>query len=211
MAEEQSPVFDWLNLPPGAQELSLWDALHDAQIVSIQSHLLERTVTLHLESDHLLEFHNLPLDMQFLLRLEGVQSARVLHYAMWPGDFSLPDGLAPEEQRRLVADYQSKWREESFTWSELESALSADCQQVLDISNATLATSVDNSSVALRIGGHLNYTTWHEIFLRAERITLTRGDGLDLGVDGFLKMGEAYWEAFASRKNAGKDDGPAAT
>ena len=36
---------------------------------------------LHLESDHLLEFHNLPLDMQFLLRLEGVQSARVVHYA----------------------------------------------------------------------------------------------------------------------------------
>jgi len=30
--------------------------------VSIQSNLLERTVTLHLQSDHLLEFHKLPPD-----------------------------------------------------------------------------------------------------------------------------------------------------
>jgi len=78
MPEEQPPLLDWTNLPPGAQETSLWAGLHDAQIVSIQSNLLDRTITLNLESDHLLEFHNLPLDMQFLLRLDGVQSARVV-------------------------------------------------------------------------------------------------------------------------------------
>ncbi len=70
-----------MNLPHGVLEVSLWAGFHDAQIVSMQSSLLERTVTPHLESDHLLEFHKLPLDMQFLLRLEGVQSARVVHYA----------------------------------------------------------------------------------------------------------------------------------
>jgi hypothetical protein len=84
MPEEQSRIVDWMNLPPGAQETSLWSGLHDAQIVSIQSNLLDRTITLHLESDHLLEFHRLPLDMQFLLRLDGVQSARVVHFAGWP-------------------------------------------------------------------------------------------------------------------------------
>jgi hypothetical protein len=199
MADEKSGIFDWMNLPPGAQETSLWAGLHDAQIVSIQSNLLERSLTLHLESDHLLEFHNLPLDMQFLLRLDGVQSARVVHSAGWPGEFSVPAGVSPEEQSRLIAEYQSKCREESLSWADLESALTTECKQVIDIDDATLATATNNS-VALRIEGLLNYTEWRELFLRAERLTLTRGDGQDLGIAGLLKMGEAYREAFEQRK-----------
>jgi len=201
MPDDQLPPLDWVSLPRAATELSLWPALHDAQIVSIASNLLDRTISLHLESDHLLEFHQLPLDMQFLLRLDGVQSARVLHYAVWPGEFSVPAGVSREEESRLAAEYQSKWREESLSWTDLESALTADCQQVLDISDATLATSTETSSLALRISGLLNYTSYRQLFLRAERLTLTRGDGLDLGIDGLLKMGEAYWDAFERRKN----------
>jgi hypothetical protein len=205
MPEEQTGIIDWMNLPHGTQEISLWAGLHDAQIVSIQSNLLERTVTLHLESDHLLEFHKLPLDTQFLLRLEGVQSARVVHYAVWPGEFSVPAGIAREEEAQLIAEYQSKWREESLSWNALESAVTTECQQVIDIADATLATSADNS-VALRISGLLNYTAYRELFLRAERLTLTRGDGQDLGIAGLQKMGEAYWDAFEHRK---KEDSPA--
>jgi hypothetical protein len=201
MAEEQPAIVDWMNLPPGAQETSLWAGLHDAQIVSIQSNLLDRTVTLHLESDHLLEFHNLPLDMQFLLRLEGVQSARVVHYAGWPGEFAVPAGVSPEEQSRLIAEYQSKCREESLSWTDLESALTIECKQVIDIADAMLATATDNS-VALRINGLLNYTEFRELFLRAERLTLTRGDGQDLAIAGLLNLGESYGDAFERRKNA---------
>src|SRR5580704_7805094 len=101
--EEEQSLVDWVNLPAGATPVGLWSALHDAQIVSIRSSLLERTITLHLESDHLLEFHNLPLEMQFLLRLDGVQSARVVHYAVWPGEFSVPAGVPREEEARLIA------------------------------------------------------------------------------------------------------------
>jgi hypothetical protein len=190
--------------PHGVPEVSLWVGLHDVQIVSIQSNLLEHTVTLHLESDHLLEFQKLPLEMQFLLRLDGVQSARVVHYAVWPGEFSVPAGVAREEEARLIAAYQSKWREESLSWSALESALSMECKQVIDIADAALATSADNS-VALRISGLLNYTEYRELFLRAERLTLTRGDGQELGIAGLLKMGEEYWDAFERQK---KGDGP---
>jgi len=199
MAEEQSKTFDWIHLPTGVREVSLWAALHDTQIVSIQSDLLARTLTLHLESDHLLEFHNLPLDMQFLLRLEGVHSARVVHYAIWPGEFAVPTGVSHEDQARLVAEYQSKWREESLSWSELESAITTECKQVIDIADATMATAADNS-VALRISGLLNYTEFRELFLRAERLTLSKGDGQDLGIAGLLKMGEAYWDALERRK-----------
>ena len=210
MAEEQAPLVDWTNLPPGAQETSLWAGLHDAQIVTIQSNLLDRTITLHLESDRLLEFHNLPLDMQFLLRLDGVQSARVVHVAGWPGEFSVPAGVSPEEQSRLITEYQSKCREESVSWAELEDALTAECKQVLDIADATLATS-SNNFAALRINGLLNYTEYRELFLRAERLTLTRGDGQDLGIEGLLKMGQAYWDAFEQRKNGNSGGNTAAT
>ena len=211
MSDEQSPILDWMNLPSGAQEISLWPALHDSQIVSIVSNLLDRTVTLHLESDHLLEFHKLPLDMQFLLRLEGVQSARALHFSVWPGEFSVPSGVSREEESRLIANYQSKWREESLSWSDLESAITTECQQVIDISDAAMTISPDNSSIALRIGGLLNYTQWHVLFLRAQRLTLTRGDGLDLGIEGLLKMGEAYWDAFEARKPADSHETPSET
>ena len=210
MAELQSPLVDWMNLPPGAQETSLWAGLHDAQIVSVRSNLLERTITLHLESDHLLEFHNLPFDMQFLLRLDGVQSARVVHFAGWPGEFSVPAGVSPEEQSRLITEYQSKCRQESLDWTDLENALTTECKQVLDIADATLATSSINS-LALRISGLLNYTEYRELFLRAERLTIVRGDGQDLGIAGLLKMGEAYWDAFEQRKNGDPSGSPPAT
>jgi hypothetical protein len=193
MPEQQPPVVDWMNLPAGIQETSLWAGLHDAQIVTIESNLL-----------------NLPLDMQFLLRLDGVQSARVVHYAGWPGEFSVTAGVSPEEQSRLITEYQSKCREESLDWTELEAALTNECKQVLDIADANLATAPGNS-VALRINGLLNYTEYRELFLRAERLTLTRGDGQDLGIAGLLKMGEAYWDAFEQRKNGGPGGSPPAT
>jgi hypothetical protein len=210
MPEKQSGIVDWMNLPPAVQAVSLWAGLHDAQIVSIQSNLLERTLTLHLESDHLLEFHNLPLDMQFLLRLEGVQSTRVVHSAGWPGEFAVPAGVTGEERDRLIAEYGSKCREESLSWSELERALTTECKQVIDIADATMATSADNC-VALRISGLLNYTEYRELFLRAERLTLSRGDGQELGIAGLLKMGEEYWDAFERRKNDETEGSPRAT
>jgi hypothetical protein len=199
MAEDASTICDWMNLPHGIEEVSLWAALHDAQIVSIQSDLLQRTITFHLESGHLLEFHKLPPDLQFHLRLSGVQSARVHHYAVWPGAFSVPRGVSRQEKVQQVTDYQSKWREESLSWSELESAITTKCQQVIDIVDATLATFPD-SSVALRISGLLNYTEHRELFLRAEGLALSKGAGQELGIAGLTKMGEEYWDAFERQK-----------
>lgn len=210
MAQADSGFIDWINLPQGTQEVSLWAGLHDAQIVSIQSNLLERTLSLHLESDHLLEFHNLPPDMQFLLRLHGVQSARVVCYAIWPGEFSVPAGSSPDEGARLIAEYQSKWREESLSWSELQSAVTTEYKQVIDIEDATMATAGDNS-VALRITGLLNYTEYRGLFLRAERLTLFSGDGQDLGIAGLQTLGESYWEAVDRPKIDDTGGNPAAT
>lgn len=199
--EEQATIRDWMNLPPGVEEVSLWAALHDAQIVSIRSDPLERTMTFHLECDHLLEFHKLPPDLQFHLRLDGVQSARVHHYAVWPGAFSISRGASRQEKVRQVDEYQSKWREESLNWSDLEKAITTDCRQVIDIADATLATFPDDS-VALRISGLLNYTEHRELFLRAEALSVSRGTGQELGIAALTKMGEEYWEAFEREKQS---------
>lgn len=207
MPEEQSWMVDWANLPPGISGVSLWAGLHDAQIISIQSNLLERTVLLNLEIEHLRIFYELPLDMNFILRLEGVQSARVLKYSVWPGAFSVSPGVSKEEEARLVAEYQAKWREESLSWSDLEKAVTTDCKQVIDVSDATLATGADGS-VALRIVGLFNYTTYHELLLRAERLTIFRSDAGELAVRDLVKLGEVYWDALERQKDEESADGP---
>jgi uncharacterized protein YbdZ (MbtH family) len=194
MAEEQSRIADWVNLPAGISDESLWEGLHEAQIISIQSNLLERTVTLHVEIENLRIFHQWPLDMHFVFRLEGVQSARAVKYSIWPGTFAVPSGASKEEQERLVAEYQAKWREESANWNDLEKAVTAEHKQVIDVVDARLATE-KGGSVALRISGLLNYTAYHEVFLRAEKLTISRTDAGEVSVEELLKLGAAYWYA----------------
>jgi hypothetical protein len=134
---------DWLNLPQGTETIDLWACLHDAHVVSVRSNLLDRTMTLTCEIEHLRSFNGLPEGLKFVLSLDGVQSARVLRYAIWPGEFAIPTGVSREEEARLVADYQAKSREESVTWSVFEAAIMRENEQVLDISDATVALSPD--------------------------------------------------------------------
>jgi len=146
------------------------------------------------EIENLRIFHQWPLDMHFVFQLDGVHSARVVKYSIWPGAFAVPPGVSKEEQDRLVAEYQAKWREESASWSDLEKAVTAEHQQVIDIADASLAAEKDGA-MALRISGLLNYTAYHEIFLRAEKLTISRTDAGEVTVAELLKLGAAYWDA----------------
>jgi hypothetical protein len=67
--------FNWINLPSKAMAVSLWDSLHDAQIVSIRSVLIERTMAMSCDIEHLRSFCGFGEGFQFFLRLSGVQSA----------------------------------------------------------------------------------------------------------------------------------------
>jgi hypothetical protein len=42
----QGKIDDWVNLPESVFTLSLWDTLHDGDLLAIESDLLARTVTL---------------------------------------------------------------------------------------------------------------------------------------------------------------------
>lgn len=198
LALDAPVVHDWLNLPSGVIALSLWDSLHDAQVISIRSNVLERSMDLTCEIEHLRAFYNFSEDFRFILRLQGVQSARVLHYTIWPGDFSLPAGLSAEEQSALVAQYQAKWREESAPWKDFESRLTKEYEQVFDISDAALAPS-EQGAFALKLSGHLNYTDYHEVYLRAENLEITGNNERRFAFEEFLQLGKAYWDAFNAR------------
>jgi hypothetical protein len=195
--DDDAAVADWVNLPQGSVTEYLDASLHDAKVVSIRSALLERTVSIHCDVEHLREFHRLPEGFQLILELEGVQSARVFRYSIWPGEFSVPAGVSREDESRLVLEYQAKWREESFSWMEFEKAITRECEQVLDIADAALVTSKE--SVALRLRGHLNYTVYHEVFLRAEKLRIVGSDGRIFRLKEFQELGEAFWEAFSRR------------
>jgi len=194
----EGSIIDWLNLPDKTEVVALWDSLHDAEIVSVRSNLLERTVHLACEIEHLRDFHKLAEDFHFILQLDGVQSARVLRYAIWPGGCSIPDGLSVEEQRRIVAEYQAKWREESASWNDFETQITRQDEQVFDISDAALATS-PNGRLALKLCGHLNHATYHEVFLRFETLKILGSDERQLELEEFLQFGETYWQAFSNR------------
>jgi hypothetical protein len=200
IVDENSPI-DWLNLPSVANTVSLWDCLHDAEIVSIRSSLLGRTMDLSCEIQHLNVFHNLGEHFQFTLHFDGVQSARVLRYAIWPGGCSVPDGLSVEDQRKIVTEYQSKWREESESWNEFESRITRENEQVFDISDAALAVSSDGP-VASKICGHLNHATYHEVYLRFEGLRILGSDGKRFELEEFQSLGEKYWEAFSNRSKS---------
>ena len=204
-ADDDTAVVDWVNLPQGTLTEYLDAPLHDAEIVLIRSDVLKRTVSIRCDIEHLRAFHHLPEGFQFILELEGVQSARVFRYSIWPGEFTVPPSVSHEEESRLVLEYQAKWREESFSWPEFEKAITRECEQVLDIADTTLATSTD--SIALRLRGHLNYTVYHEVFLRAEKLTIAGSNGSIFGVKEFQLLGEAYWEAFSRRPSTKTPDG----
>jgi hypothetical protein len=203
--DDDTAIVDWANLPQGTLTEHLDASLHDAEVVSIRSDLLKRTVSIHCDVEHLREFHRLPEGFRLVLELEGLQSARVFRYSIWPGEFSVPPGVSREEESRLVLEYQAKWREESFSWTEFEKAITRECEQVLDIADATLAISKD--SAALRLRGHLNYTVYHEVFLRAEKLTISGSSGRIFGLKEFQALGEVYWEAFSRRPSTKIPDG----
>jgi hypothetical protein len=191
-------IHDWVNLPQGAVIVSLWDCLHDARLFSLSSNLLERTLSLSCQIEHLRSFHQLPEGVLFILKLAGVQSARVVRSAICPGGCSVSDGVSREEESGIIAEYQAKWREESASWNDFETAVNREDGDVFYISNATLATSQEGI-LTIRVDGQLgsgprnNYAAYHEFFVRAARSEISTSDGKHFELEDFLRLGGTYW------------------
>lgn len=197
MSEEPGQELDWTHLPADSDIESLWESLHDGELISCTSNLIEQQVILECRVEHLLPASS--GEVIFSLQLEKVSSARANVWVRWPGQFTVPKGVSREEESRLIAEYHAKWREESLSWSEFEIALAADS---LMIAEAEFAQR--NGEVALKIGGFLDSEKFNDqycsIFLRGGSLTASRSDGQVFSFDQFLELGRQYWEAFADRK-----------
>lgn len=193
MDSEQQTLLDWVNLPAHATTQSLWDSLHDGDLLAIESDLLARSLTLCFDVGYVRDFHKLPDETRFVLKLNGVQSVRCLKSVEWPGEFSVPRGVSREEEQRLIKEYQNKWGEESFAWAEFERLTG----EGLEVSSAILARG--GGVVALQLGVLVGNDSYVEVYVRAEGIEFLVG-GNTLTAEGFISLGEEYWAAFAQRR-----------
>lgn len=192
MASDQKLIVDWVNIPEAIPTFSLWDALHDGDLLSIESDLLGRTVTLRFDVDYVRDFHQLPEGTQFVIIVNGVQSVRSLRSVPWPGGCPIPPGTPNEQQSLIISEYRRKWREESQSWSDFEQLIG----DGLEVSNATLGRGSD--AVALQLGLMVGRDFYVEAYIRGDRATFQVGEKL-VTLEDFLALGEAYWNAFSER------------
>ena len=174
---------------------SLWEALHDADLIQITSDPMERTVTMVLDIENLREFAGLPVGLtwRFVLKSASILLAR--RWEAWPGPRPELHGLNHEEQNALVADYQAKGRTVSVAWSDFEHTVSV---HGLWISDTTLQ--LPASEVVLEGYGHTNKTdTLFEFKLVGEQLQCERSDGHQTSIEDLSCLGEAYWKAFSRR------------
>jgi hypothetical protein len=142
------------------------------------------------------KYHNLPEGTLFNFIFDGVTSARVTTYALWPGKFTVPKSVSREEEDRLIKEYQSKWREESLDWNDFEKSLQMK-KSSFTVLDPVLASS--DKAASIKIGGLLN-DKYHNVFIRASKLTIDRSDGKSLKLGGFMKLGREYWQAFSEGK-----------
>jgi hypothetical protein len=193
MASDKRPIVDWINLPEDATELSLWSTLHDGDLAAIESDLLARTLTLRFDVGYVRDFHKFSEETRFVVVVSGVQSVRSFSGVPWPGGCSIPTGPSCEQQQAVVAEYQSKWREESLSWADFERLTN----NGLEVSSATLARRSDG--VALRLGLFVGGDSYVEAYVRGTEITFSVGER-QITPEEFVEVGEAYWEAFANKR-----------
>ena len=193
MDSDERPFVFWVHLPVCAGELSLRISLHDGDLIAIESNLFTRTLTLRFDVGYVRDFHKLPEDIRLVITVSGVASVRSFRGVPWPGGCSIPDGTPYEQQQAIVAEYQSKWREESLSWPDFETLVN----HGMEVSSAALGSTSD--AVAMRLGLLVGGDSYVEAFVRGEGINFAIGER-QLTPKEFVELGEAYWEAFARKR-----------
>ena len=152
-------------------------------------------MTLETQVKHLTKDEKNPVS--FLMKLDEVTSVRAIGHFRWIGKFEMPENISRERQVELVKEYQSKWRDESLSWSEFEDALKTDPLQISDASYVS-----KNDITTIRFGGMLDGEKfddiYFEVFLRGKTLSVSRSDGNDFSLEKLIELGKKYWN---SRKN----------
>lgn len=192
MPSDEKPIVDWVNFPEGIPTTSLWDALHDGDLLSIESDLLARAVTLRFDVGYVRDFHHFPKETRFVIAVNGVRSVRSLRSVPWPGGCPIPPGTPNEQQSVIISEYHRKWREESQSWADFEQLIG----HGLEVSNATIGQG--SNVIAFQLGLLVGGDSYVEAYIRGEGATFQVGEKR-VTLEEFVAFGEAYWNAFAER------------
>ncbi len=187
-----------INQENNSNETSLWECLHDGDLESVSSDLLARTLTFLIDVPFHWEFHRLPPTSRFRLVLEGVRILEALRFEPWPGQKEIPQSTPwAEAQRQRKREYEMG-RLESTDWSGFVSQVESGAGY--EISHGTL-TKRNESTIILMLEVYSSSTThYRELLLQCENVTFSIGQQRQLTLEEFLAFGNAYWEAFAMRK-----------
>lgn len=190
MSDNQEQKPDWIYLPENVEEISLWHCLHDGELISSTSNLLKRFVILSFRVEHLLDSEE---NATFSLKLDEVTSVRAIGHFRWVGKFEEPKNTSNEEREKLIKEYWAKWREESLSWCEFESALATEPLQIREARYALI-----DREITLRLGGFLDGEKFDDIyfdvFIHGKNLSASRSDGKEFNLESFNKLGKRYWE-----------------
>ena len=188
---------DWTSLPDGVSSESLWVTLHDGCLESLHSDLTASTISVSILVDYVVDFHNLPKETRFVLKLDTVTSVRADSFHAWPPAPVIPTNATGLERVELMRGYHPKWRRQSVDWDSLEKRLQGEDVRI-DIMDAEIAQ--HSNQVGLRLEGMLvdDHGSYHFLFIHAGSISFSDSNGGVYNLDQFLELGGRYWEAFGN-------------
>jgi hypothetical protein len=188
-ATDQKPV----------EVIGLWPCVHDGELLSLSSDLVERTVMLSLRLFYINSFHNLGENATFAFLLTAVSSARAMRHRQWPGEYPISSELPWEEQNRLRHKLYARGRMESIAWSEFENLVASDEGEIMNGSLTNLSAKEQSLmfEIYFRTPGREGYLY---MTLEFEKLSVLSDEKGPMTIEEYLALGNAYWEAFASRK-----------
>jgi hypothetical protein len=181
---------------------SMWDALHDADLVEIETDSMARRLSILLDVSHLRAFAKLRDDVRWRLIVDDATVLLARTWEPWPGSVPKEKELSREQERAVVAKYQAKGRTVSLGWNDFEVATNTNG---IWLKAANLRE--EDSGVVLSGHGHDKKTdSFVEFEVAGKALRCERTDVGPLPLAELLSLGEAYWKEFANRRLDGPTD-----
>jgi hypothetical protein len=175
-------------------EISLWECLHDAILISTYVDAAQGTASFEFDNWYIRKFHQQSEETTYTFRFEEVSTAH------------LQSEIVNEADGKLIQGFQAEWCGEQVAWSDFEQRFVADGGRA-DVFEAELRT-LEDGQVEFHSFMHVNDEFYPDLLVRAAHVTVRRSDDVELTVEEFLTLGEAYWEAFAERARTRQLDTP---
>jgi hypothetical protein len=180
------------------ESLSLWECLHDGSVMSFESDLMARTLTIVIDSAYHWEFHKLPANTRFRIIGENVRTAEAFHFEPWLGAIEPARETPWEEAQAQRQSNYKKGRLVSTDWNAFVADVMTD--EDYEVMNAELINGQRLAVLELGIMSYPN-SIYRTVRVHAEQFHFRVGER-ELSLEDFQKFGAAYWNNFAQKSKA---------